>query len=174
MKRVHRLVAGLCLFAGVLLAACGSSVSTAPPSPSTRPPASAASAAPSTIASGSVSSSPVSAAGQTDTAWGRIWDTLPTGFPPIAGATPGDAANGPASASLVVQGNAAKSIATNMQAALEAAGFRTQGLSGQLEDGSYVLDSVGTPTGCLVQVTAAPIGGVTTVMIMYGALCPHG
>lgn len=171
MKRIHRLGAGLCLFAGVLLAACGSSVSTASPSPSTR---ALVSAPPSTVASGSVSSSPVSAAGQTDTAWGRIWDTLPTGFPPIAGATPGDAANGPASASVVVQGNAAKSIATNMRAALEAAGFRTQGLSGPLEDGSYVLDSVGTPTGCLVQVTAAPIGGVTTVMIMYGALCPHG
>lgn len=166
MKRVHRLVAGLCLFAGVLPAACGSSVSTASPSPSTR---ALVSAPPSTVASGSVS-----AAGQTDTTWGRIWDTLPAGFPPIAGATPGDAANGPASASLVVQGNAAKSIATNMQAALEAAGFRTQGLSGPLEDGSYVLDSVGTPTGCLVQVTAAPIGGVTTVMIMYGALCSHG
>ena len=115
-----------------------------------------------------------SQASQTDTAWGRIWDTLPGGFPAIPGSTPTDATDGPASAVLVVQGDAAKSIATSMQAALSAAGFRTEGLSGPLEDGSYVLDTAGAPAGCVVQVTAKPLGGVTTVTIMYGAVCQHG
>lgn len=160
-----RVVLGLTLTAGFALAACGAGPSTGPPSSAT----SATSAAPSIVAAASASSPD-----QTDTTWGRIWDTLPSGFPTIVGAKPVELANGAASATLAVDGDSAKSITTTMQAALEAAGFRTQGLSGPLEDGSYVLDSVGTPTGCLVQVTAAPIGGVTTVMIMYGAICPRG
>lgn len=163
---MNRLVLGLALMAAVLLTACGSPASTASPSRSTPP---VTSTAPSAGAP-----SAVSAAGQTDTTWGRIWDTLPTGFPAIPGSTPSNAADGPASATLVVDGDAAKTIATSMQTALEAAGFRTQGLSGPLEDGTYVLDSVGATAGCMVQVTASPLGGVTTVTVMYGAVCPHG
>jgi hypothetical protein len=158
-------VLGSWLTAAVVLAACGSTTPTAPPSRSVPP---ATSLAPSTVAPSA--SSPTS---QTDTAWGRIWDTLPAGFPVITGSTPAEAAHGAASATLVVDGNAARTVATSMQTALEGAGFRTQGLSGPLEDGSYVLDAVGTPAGCKVQVTASPLGGMTTVTIMYAAACPH-
>jgi hypothetical protein len=172
---VKRLALGLTLVA-FLIAACVSSASTATPSRSTasaNPTAPATSTTPARSTTPSTASSGAgSVAGQTDTAWGRIWDTLPAGFPAVHGSTPADAA-GPASANLVVDGNAAKAIATAMKAALERAGLRTAGLSGPLEDGSYVLDSVGKQAGCMVQVTASPLGGMTTVTVMYGAACPH-
>ena len=172
---VSPLFLGLALAATLAFAACGSSNLSPSPNPSTPP---ATSTAPSTVspsASPSVLSPGASAASQTDTAWGRIWDTLPGGFPVIAGSTPSEeAATGPASATFAVEGNTAARITASMQAALEAAGFRTQGLSGPLEGGAYVLDATGTPAGCKVQVTAAPLGGVTTVTVMYGAACPHG
>jgi hypothetical protein len=153
-------VALVSLFA---FAACGSSASSATPTP-----AAAASVVPSVT--GSIP--PVS--GQTDTEWGRIWDTLPSGFPTYPGSTPGEeTASGPASANLVVDGLDAKGIATLLQTLLTQAGYTTAGLSGPLEDGSYVLDMTGPPAGCKLQVTAAPTGGLTTVTILYGAACPH-
>jgi hypothetical protein len=170
---MHRIMLGLSLVAAIAVAACGSSGATTSPGSSVTPLASAGPTAASASSSAAAAAGSV-AAGQTDTAWGRIWDTLPGGFPAITGSTPTEAADGPASATLVVQGNAAKAIATSMQTALEAAGFRTEGLSGPLEDGTYVLDAAGTPAGCLVQVTAKPLGGLTTVTILYGAVCPHG
>jgi len=112
--------------------------------------------------------------GQTDTEWGRIWDRLPSGFPTYPGWTPGEeTATGPASANLVVEGIDAKGIATLLQTLLTQAGYTTAGLSGPLEDGSYVLDMTGPPAGCKLQVTAAPTGGLTTLTILYGAACPH-
>jgi hypothetical protein len=169
---VNRVVLSFTLTVACLLAACGSGASTPSPSGST-PSATSTTPARTTTAS-TASPSGGSIPDQTDTDWGRIWDTLPAGFPSVARSTPSDeAATDPASASLVVDGNAAKSIATSMQTALEGAGFRTAGLSGPLEDGSYVLDSVGTEAACKVQVTASPLGSVTTVTVMYGAACPH-
>jgi len=165
---MSRPLLGLSLVTAVLFAACGSSSPTTSPNRSAPPVASAAA---SMVGPGA---SIGSAAGQTDSAWGRIWDTLPAGFPAIRGSSPADTGDGPASATLVVKGDSAKTIATSMQVALEAAGFRTQGLSGPLEDGTYVLDSVGAPAGCKVQVTASPLGGLTRVTVMYGAVCPHG
>jgi hypothetical protein len=174
MARMRRVLLGLSLVAAIAVAACSSNAATTSPSSSATPLASPAPAATTASATPSASAGAASAAGQTDTTWGRIWDSLPGGFPPIPGSTPTEATGAPASATLVVQGDAAKAIATSMQTALSAAGFRTDGLSGPLEDGSYVLDSAGTPAGCMVQVTAKPLGGVTTITIMYGAVCPHG
>ena len=172
-----RLALGLTLGTAVVLAACGS---TASPSPSVQSTggASSTTSVPSTQPSQASSAKPAtsakSATAQTDTDWGLIWDTLPTGFPTYPGATPSEeASTSAASATLVVTGNVAKGVATSMQTQLEAAGYRTEGLDGPLENGGYVLDSVGSPDGCQVQVTAAPLGGVTTVTIMYGAACPH-
>jgi len=114
------------------------------------------------------------ASGQTDTDWGRIWDTLPAGFPSVPGATPADeTAAGPASASLVVHGKDAKGVATQMQTRLTTAGYATTGLSGPLENNGYVLDLTGPPKGCAVQVAVTPTGSLTTVTILYGAACPH-
>jgi hypothetical protein len=111
---------------------------------------------------------------QSDTAWGRIWDTLPTTFPTIPGATVSEeAASGAASAVLTVNGQSPKDVAALMQRLLSGAGYSTIGLTGPLENGGYVVDMAGRPQGCKVQVTAAPTGSVTTVTVLYGTTCPH-
>ena len=57
---------------------------------------------------------------QTDTDWGRIWDTLPSTFPTVSGASPGEeTATGPASADLVVDGLDAKAVVTALETQLE-------------------------------------------------------
>ena len=163
----QRLTMCLALIGSMALAACSSSAASPPPAASTAPAASTGASAPAPVGSGSTSS-------QTDTDWGRIWDSLPAGFPTIAGSTPSEeAAVGPASAILVVDGGAAKTIATSLQTQLEAAGYTTTALGGPLEDGTYTLDMTGSPTGCMLQVTASPTGGLTTITIQYGAACPH-
>lgn len=159
------------------LVACGSS-GASNGSNGTSPIASApvlASATPSqTAPAATPGASLASTAGQTDTDWGRIWDTLPTGFPSVPGATQADeGATGPASANLAVPGTDAKAVATALQAALTQAGLMSVGLQGPLENGGYVLDMTGSPAGCRVQVTATPTGSLTTVVILYGAGCPH-
>ena len=65
-----------------------------------------------------------------------------------------------------------KAVATFYQGALSSDGYTTDGLSGPLEDGGYVLDMTGPTSGCKVQVTATPTGGLITVTILYGAACP--
>ena len=110
---------------------------------------------------------------QTDTEWGRIWDALPTRFPKIPGSTPAnETATGPASATLVVDGNVAKAVATSTESNLRVAAYRTDALSGPLEDGTYTLEMTGAAAGCRIMVTAKPTGGVTTVTILYGSACP--
>ena len=163
------------IFAGlVLLAGCGSSGAldaTSPgaagtpnvPGPSIQASTEPASAAPS-----------ASTVTQSDTAWGRIWDTLPTTFPSIPGATVSEeAATGAASAVLTVNGQSPKDVAALMQRLLSGSGYSTIGLTGPLENGGYVVDMAGRPQGCKVQVTVAPTGSVTTVTVLYGATCPH-
>ncbi len=160
----------LAVLCTVALTACGSAAS------STAPGATAG-ATPKPTAAPSVRPSltgPKPSAGTTQTGWGIIWDTLPKDFPTPPGSTPADeTATGPASANLVVDGSDAKGIATGVQQALGVAGYRTKGLQGPLEDGSYVLDMTGPGPDCEVQVSAAPTGGLTTVTIMYGVGCPH-
>jgi len=154
------------------LAACGGSSATPShgPSPTTGLiPAATATAPPSAAPSPRRSA----ATGQTDTEWGGIWDTLPAGFPTFPGSTPSDeAATGPASATLVADGDVAKAVATTIEAKLKAAGYRTDALSGPLEDGTYTLEMTGAASGCRIMVTAQPTGGLTTVRVLYGAACP--
>lgn len=112
---------------------------------------------------------------QTDTAWGRIWDGLPSGFPLYPGATPDQAAaGGPASAVFVVTGHGAKDVAAFLQTKLQKTGFTAVGSSEPLEDGSVVLDMTGAPHGCMLQVTVKPTGALTSVTVLYGAACPQG
>jgi hypothetical protein len=151
------------------LAACGSSGpsgasgSAAPPAPSTAASGATPAAQPSTTAGD----------GQTDTPWGRIWDTLPSSFPAIPGARPSEeASTGPASATLVIEGDVARLVAAALVTQLAGAGFPTGGLGTPLEDGSYTLDATGSTPGCKVQLTIKPIGGETFVTILYGAACP--
>ncbi len=153
----------------LVIAACGSTAASAPVS-------SVAQSAPSTAGDSAAppAQSAVAAAGQTDTDWGRIWDTLPSTFPAIPGARPSEeAATGPASASLVLEGNVARQVATALVDLLAQNGFPTAGLGTPLEDGSYTLDATGSAPGCKVQATVKPIGGETFVTILYGAACRH-
>jgi hypothetical protein len=165
----NRFARALPLMTMFVLAACGSSASSTAPSAARSP-----TAAPSVLPS-PTGSAPAPAAGQTDTEWGRIWDTLPGNFPVYPGSTQGDeTATGPASANLVVDGLDAKGIVIVFQTLLKQAGYQTVGLQGPLEDGSYVLDMTGPTAGCRIQVGAAPTGSLTILTILYGAACPHG
>lgn len=112
---------------------------------------------------------------QSDSEWGRIWDALPQGFPIYPGSTlAGDTSPEPVSATYAVAGgDDPAQIASWMQSAIETATFSTESLSGPLEDGSFVLDSVGDGK-CRIQVVIAPMGGLTFVTVRYGAACPAG
>ena len=109
---------------------------------------------------------------KTDTAWGRIWDGLPAGFPVYPGAVESEEAGGgePVSATFSVAG-APDEIATALQSQLELATFSTEALSGPLEDGGFVIDSVGD-AGCRIETTVTPAGGLTLITVRYGADCP--
>jgi hypothetical protein len=163
---------GASIVLALTVAACGSTASGSGsiPAPSATATAIASSAA---IATSAPSKGPKPS--QTDTDWGRIWDSLPSGFPAIPGATPDEnAVGGPASAVLVIQGTDAKSAATSLQTQLQNAGYTTIGSLDPLEDGSVVLEVTGKPQGCAIRATATPTGGLTTVTILYGADCPYG
>ena len=175
-------LAGFLLLAVAAAAACGSTASTASP-------AAASAQGSSTLAPSA--SAPVETAepvetlpdetvgppreGQTETEWGRIWDTLPAGFPTYPGAVLSEeAATGPASAVFVLEGGEPADIATWYQGELEMVAFSTEALSGPLEDGGYVIDSTGQDPRCRLSVAIAPLGGTTTLTVLYGAACPHG
>jgi hypothetical protein len=157
VRTLGRIPAGRVLIAVVVLTACGQT---------TAPPLTASPAASPT------SSLVPPLGGTTGTDWGRIWDTLPAGFPMYPGATDSDeTAAGPASATLVVQGNVAKAVATSMEGQLTAAGYAVDGTTNALEDGSYVLEATRDP-GCRAQVTITPLGDLTQIKVLYGAGCP--
>jgi hypothetical protein len=54
---------------------------------------------------------------------------------------------------------------------LDLAGYSTD-QSGPLEDGSFVLDSTGTASGCRAQTTLTPLSGTTLMTVLFGADCP--
>jgi hypothetical protein len=162
----------------VLAAACGSSTPTgssaSPASPTSLPSPSAATtpSPPATTAppaSESPSPSPRLPT-QTSVEWGRIWDALPPGFPRPVGAVPSEI--GVAASGVFDLSEDVPTAAGVMKGALEAAGFRTEGVSGPLEDGSVVIDSIGERPGCRVRTTVARQGGVTMMTVLYGASCP--
>ena len=146
--------------------------STTPP-PTSEAPASVASVEPTLDGPASPGASAAPQAGQTDTDWGRIWDELPEAFPVYPGATPADeAATGPVSATFALEGADPRTVATWMQTELERAAYRTEASNGPFEDGSFVLELVGS-TECRIEVSVAPLGGLTTVTVRYGAACPN-
>jgi hypothetical protein len=158
------------LAATVLFAGCGPAPTTSG-APLTSPP-DAPSAGASTEANPPAPS--IAVGTQTDTEWGRIWDNVPPGFPRYPGSSVADDTSPePVSATYAVAGGDPEQIASWMQAALETATFSTEALSGPLEDGSFVLDSVGDG-GCRIRVAIAPLGGLTFVTVRYGAACPEG
>ena len=165
--RTRRLTAALPNLA-LALTACGPG----------RPTTSAAIAdtpAPTSMPSAVAAESGVSGAppaSQTETAWGTIWDGVPTGFPRYPGSTSADDATAaPVSDVYAIPAGDPAQIAAVLQALMETATYSTEGLSGPFEDGTYVLDSVGDG-GCRIQTTIAPQGGLTLVTVLYGADCP--
>lgn len=170
MRQMHIRVAATLVAAALVLVACGPSSGSATPEAT-----GTSSLVPPATSTARIGPSSTPATGQTDTAWGRIWDSLPAGFPTIPGSTPSEeAAAGPASAVLAIQGTDAKTIAMTLQTQLEAAGYTTEALNGPAEDGGFVLESTGNAAGCKVKATVAPLGGLTLVTILYGAACPNG
>ena len=79
----------------------------------------------------------------------------------------------PVSATYSVDNDDTAQIAGWMQNALETAAFRTESLSGPLEDGGFVIESVGEGD-CHIQTSVQPMGGLTFVIVRYGAACPPG
>ena len=107
----------------------------------------------------------------TQTAWGRIWDDLPATFPTFPGAEPADTGAGPASAILTVPARTAV-VVDWYRAALKTAGYEIEALGGPLEDGSTVIDAVGSDPSCRVQASIVPRGGTSTATILFAAACP--
>jgi hypothetical protein len=164
------LAVGLGLIASLILGACSP---TTPVPTSISTPTSVPSVEPTGDASGGPSTSgPAPQAGQTDTDWGRVWDTLPAAFPVYPGSTPAaEAETGPVSATFALQGSDARTVANWMRTELERAAYSTEALNGPFEDGGFVLDSTGA-AGCRIEVAVAPLGGLTTVRVRYGSVCP--
>ncbi len=150
------------LVAALALAACGTDDSTTSARPTDRP-----SVAPPI--------EPTAAAvSQTETGWGRIWDDVPAGFPKFPTSTVADDISpDPVSATYAVDNDDTSQIAGWMQSALETASLRTESLSGPLEDGGFVIESVGQGD-CRIQTSVQPMGGLTFVIVRYGAACPMG
>ena len=108
---------------------------------------------------------------QTVTAWGRIWDAVPSTFPVIQGAVPAtDTGEGAASALLALQAPDAMVIAGFYRDALQAMGM-TVSMDGPLEDGSVTVSGA-DGNNCAVQVSVKPAGSTNLISVLYGAGCP--
>ena len=152
------------LAASLLVAACDSARQTATTPPSLIAPGpSASDGAPAPSAVGGT---------QSETGWGRIWDHVPTGFPRFPGSAIADPVSPePVSATHSVVNDDTAQIAGWMQNALETASYATESLSGPLEDGGFVIESVGEGE-CRIQTSVQPMGGLTFLIVRYGAACP--
>jgi hypothetical protein len=143
------------------LAACAPSGSSPPTSAATLPP-------PATQGSSPAPSLP----SQTDTAWGRIWDAVPSTFPMIRGAVPAtDTGEGAVSALLALQAPDAMVIAAFYRDALQAMSM-TVTMDGPLEDGSVIVSGT-DGNDCAVQVSVRPSGSTNLISVLYGAGCPY-
>jgi hypothetical protein len=158
-------------FVVVALAACG------PTAVSTPPPTGPAAGVPTPVPTSEGPITPASPSpggalpSQTETEWGRIWDELPATFPRYPGSASAEMREGPATAVLALPAEAGPA-ATYMQAALERSGYSTEAMSGPLEDGAVIIDSVGPTGACRVQTRLVPVGDSTVMTVFFGAGCP--
>ncbi len=168
MHRV-RALAVLVLTALAALAACS-------PGPTGTAAGTAVSAPPTATDTATVPSTEAPVAtppGQTDTAWGRIWNGVPPSFPAIPGARPAEPGAEPVSAAFDLPADAgdAGDVARTYLDALGAAGWSAT-VDGPLEDGSFVVDGARAGTLCQARVQATPLGGIVRLTVLYGASCP--
>jgi hypothetical protein len=97
---------------------------------------------------------------------------LPEAFPVYPGATPADeAATEAVSGTFALEGADARVVVAWMQTELERGAYRTEALNGPFEDGSFVLELTGI-VDCRIEVSVAPLGGLTMATVRYGAACP--
>ncbi|HEU0236877.1 MAG TPA: hypothetical protein VFR14_10610 [Candidatus Limnocylindrales bacterium] len=144
----------------VALVACGEATPVVTPSPSASAPATATAPA----ASPAIVS-------QTDTDWGRIWDALPAAFPRYPGSVVTETGEFEAVSAEFAVPEDPGIVTAWLQAGLEGAGYSTEALSGPLEDGSRVIDSV-ADGGCRIETVIRSLGEVTHVAVRFGAACP--
>ncbi len=106
----------------------------------------------------------------TQTAFGLIWDGLPSSFPKLPGEEPALTEGSPTSGAFAVNMDAA-AASRAIDAELKAAGW-TVDIGSPLEDGSVVLDATGARTGCKSEVRFTPSSGTIIMSVLYGAACP--
>lgn len=122
------------------------------------------------VPGGSTAPSNAPVPGTTETEWGTIYDVLPAWYPLPHTAAAAEVRSGPVTGTFTIPATV-EGTATTMQASLESAGYSTVAMSGPLEDGSVVIDSLGEP-GCRVQTTLAPAGDATLLTVLVDATCP--
>jgi hypothetical protein len=154
------------LLALLIVAACQPSASVSPTSSEA-----ATVGAPTTAPTNAGRSPAPSLAGQTDTAWGRIWDALPPSFPAMTGtkiAT--DTGEGASSAQLTVPA-ARDQVVLFYRQAFRDAGYSI-GTDGPLEDGSVTVTATDGDQ-CRMQLSVRGTGAqASLVTVLYGAGCP--
>lgn len=109
--------------------------------------------------------------GQSQTAWGPIWNEVPDWFPVPIDAATADPIQGPVSGAWTVPSADVSTVAL--------AGFYRDALvengwlanvDGPLEDGSYTIASMAAG-GCKTLTTIAPRGSEELVTVLFGASC---
>ena len=128
-------------------------------------------AAPGASAPPSVGPATSSAPGTTTTDWGVIRDAVPAGFPLPPGAEPADLPDGPVSGAWTTTVPAAEAAAA-IRTGLQEAGWTGIAVSGPTEAGELTIDAVGPTEGCRVRASVGPLGGLTSIVVLYGAPCP--
>lgn len=148
-----------------LIAGCGA---TATPRPSGNPSRAPGTPALTPVPGGSAPAP--SLPSTTDTAFGRIWDGLPSWFPKLPGQKPADIGAGPTSGSFAANIDVAAAVRL-VETGLAANGF-TVDAGSPLEDGTVVLNASGAREGCAAEVRFTPMSGTVVMSVLYGADCP--
>jgi hypothetical protein len=160
-------LAGL-LLAALLPAACSTSPgATATPVPPTARPTAAVTDGPEPT----VDETQV-VPGQSDSAWGRIWNAVPDSFPVPIDAAEADPAHGPVSGAwtVPVADVSAPDLVRFYRDAIDELGWAPI-IDGPLEDGSYTVYTTDA-YGCETLTTILPRGDESLVTVLFGAGCP--
>ena len=170
-RRASWLIFAAAVASAVAVAACTAAGTS--PSPTAVATSGVGSPAVSTVAPSlqSTSAGSTASAGTTRTDWDEIRDALPAGFPLPPGAEPADLPEGPYSGAFTTATPTA-GAATAVEAGLRDAGWAGITVSGPTEAGEVTIDATGVTAGCRARVTVRPLGGLTAIVVLYGAACP--
>lgn len=160
-------MAGLAAVA-IAIAGCAADASPSPTAVATSGLASPIVGAPSPSAGAGASAA--SSVSTTVTDWGVIRDEVPADFPLPPGTKPADLPGGPYSGAYTSTSSAPEALVV-VQQGLKAAGYPDATQSVATESGEVTIDATGAG-GCRIQVAIAPLGGLTSITVLYGASCP--